>query len=249
MDARKDVDQAASLKCRECALRGVCLPASLLDPDLRQLEEIIRHNRRVARHKYLTRSSDPANQVYALRSGTLKTYLTGNDGRELVTGFVFPGELVGLDAFAGGQSASHVMALEPSLVCAIPVGELEDLLTANAKLRTRLFKFISHELQVEQDHLRHSREGAGQRFMAFFLDLSARHARRGLSPTRFSLPMTRAEIGSYLGLTTETVSRLFTRSRQAGLIETRGREVQLLDVSSLAVAHAAPASRISCMAG
>ena len=117
MDARKDVDQAASLKCRECALRGVCLPASLLDPDLRQLEEIIRHNRRVARHKYLTRSSDPANQVYALRSGTLKTYLTGNDGRELVTGFVFPGELVGLDAFAGGQSASHVMALEPSLVC------------------------------------------------------------------------------------------------------------------------------------
>lgn len=127
MDARKDADQAASLKCRECALRGVCLPATLLDPDLRQLEDIIRHNRRVARHKHLTRASDPANQVYALRSGTLKTYLTGSDGRELVTGFVFPGELVGLDAFAGGRSASHVMALEPSLVCAIPVGELEEI--------------------------------------------------------------------------------------------------------------------------
>lgn len=249
MEASKDGCEAAPLICRECALRGVCLPATLYDPDLSRFENIIRHNRRVARHKHLRRASEPANQIYALRSGALKTYIVGNDGRELVTGFVLPGELVALDAFAGGRSASHVMALEPSLVCGIPVAELEELLTGSARLRKRLFKFISHELQIEQAHLRHNRESAGQRFLAFFLDLSARHARRGLSPTRFTLPMTRAEIGNYLGLTTETVSRLFTRYRQLGLIDTTGRDVQLMDVRSLAVARGASAQRISCLAG
>jgi len=249
MEASKEACHAAPLKCRDCSLRGICLPATLHDLELQRLEDIIRYNRKVASHKHLLRANEQANQIYALRSGSLKTYLTGNDGRELVTGFVYPGELVGLDAFAGGRSASHVMALEPSLVCVIPVAELEALLTGSPQLRARLFKFISHELHIEQAHLRHNRESAGQRFVAFFLDLSARHGRRGLSPTRFTLSMTRAEIGNYLGLTTETVSRLFTRYRQLGLIDAQGRDVQLLDVSSLAVARDAPAQRISCLTG
>lgn len=237
-----------TLRCRECSLRRICLPATLEDAELQCLEAIIRHNRRVARQQHLYRVNEPATHVYALRSGSLKTYLTGSDGKELVTGFVFPGELVGLDAFAGDRCVNHAMALEPSLVCAIPVAALEELLTNSARLRSRVLKSISHELLVEQAHLRHHRESAAQRFVAFFLEISARFARRGLSATRFTLPMTRAEIGSYLGLTTETVSRLFTRYRQLGLIESNGRDIRLLDIRSLWNACETAPLRLSCVA-
>lgn len=248
MDAKPKVCRTAPLKCCECSQRRICLPATLLDDELRYLQGSIRHNRCLARQQHLFRANEPATHVYALRSGSLKSYLTGIGGKELITGFVFPGELVGLDVFAGERSGCHVVALESSTVCAIPVDALEELLTSSAQLRSNLFKSISHQLQVEQAHLRHSRESADQRFIAFVLDLSARFARRGLSPTRFTLPMTRAEIGSYLGLTTETVSRLFTRYRRLGLIESNAREICLLDVRSLLDAREALPQRAASLA-
>lgn len=246
---RKSCSCSASLKCRECALRRVCLPASLSDVELEQLEGIIRHNRRLRKQEYLFRANEATRQVYALRSGALKTCLTTRDGSELVTGFVFPGELVGLDAFGGEQFPSHAMALEASVVCVIPLAPLEELVGTSARLRKTLLKSMSHELHSEQQHLSHNRESAGQRFIAFLLDLSVRNGRRGLSPTQLNLPMTRAEIGSYLGLTTETISRLFTRYRQLGLIESNGREVRLLDVASLLQLERLDSHEAACLVG
>lgn len=220
-------------RCSDCALRRTCLPASLQGAELANLEGIVRHNRRLQKQEHLFRVNDPTQHLYALRSGALKTYLTERDGAELVTGFVLPGELVGLDAIGAERSSSHALALEPSMVCVIPLAQLDELTAANATLRRTLLRSLSRELHLEQQHLSQNRESAGQRFVAFLLDLSARYARRGLSPTRFTLPMTRAEIASYLGLTTETISRLFSRYRQRGLIECRGREIVLPDVASL----------------
>lgn len=238
MDAsQKPCSSSVSTKCRDCALKRICLPATLQDAELEGLEGIIKHNRRLSKQQHLYRANEPAQQLYALRSGSLKTYLTSHDGSELVTGFVFPGELIGLDAFGGERSHSHAMALEPSLVCVIPVSQLEELVGSSALLRRTLLRSMSRELQIEQAHLRQNRENAGQRFVAFLLDLSARNRRRGLSASEFTLPMTRSEIGSYLGLTTETVSRLFTRYRQLGLIQSNGRDIRLIDMNALHLAH------------
>jgi CRP/FNR family transcriptional regulator len=172
-------------------------------------------------------------QVYALRSGALKTYLLDQDGNQQITGFILPGELVGLDAFGSSSFPSYAEALETSLVCTIPLAELEELAGHIPSLRKRLLVTLSRELHEEQEHYSHTRESAEQRLAVFLLNLSLRYSRRSLSATSFILSMSRGEIGNYLGLTTETVSRLFSRLRQQGLLEINGRELRLKHPTAL----------------
>ncbi|MCF7202530.1 helix-turn-helix domain-containing protein [Pseudomonas oligotrophica] len=220
-------------KCRSCALRRSCLPGGLQEADLPGLESIIRHNRRLPRQEHLYHYGDPMHQVYAVRTGAFKTYTFGADGSERITGFAMPGQLLGLDALADRSFPSHAMALEASVVCIIPLAKLEQLAATDAHLRSTLLRALSRELKGEKEHLGNNREPAGPRLVAFLLDMAARQGRRGLSAAYLNLPMTRAEIGNYLGLTTETISRLFTRYRQLGLLECTGREVHLLDPPAL----------------
>lgn len=220
-------------KCHNCALRRSCLPSGLQDAAMLALEGIIKHNRRLLRNEHLYHAGEPMQQIYAVRSGAFKTYLFGADGSELITGFVMPGQLLGLDALSDRYFPSHAVALETSVVCLIPLPQLELLAGTDAHLRMTLLRSLSRELQGEKEHLGSNRETAGPRLLAFLLEMSARQSRRGLSPAYLNLPMTRAEIGNYLGLTTETISRLFTRYRQLGLLECTGREVHLLDLDAL----------------
>ncbi len=223
----------AQLSCHACPLKQLCLPARLGEEEITRLERIIKRNRPLHKNEHLFRAGEPVQQIYALRSGSLKTYLLHPDGTEQITGFVLPGELVGIDGFGRSTFPSYAMALETSLACTLPLAELEELAGSIPNLRKQLLSIMGRELHGEQEHLSHTKEGAEQRLAVFLLNLSHRFSKRGLSALNFILPMSRGEIGNYLGLTTETISRLFTHYRKLGLIEAQGREIRLTDVRGL----------------
>ena len=223
----------AQAHCQTCAISRYCLPVALADSDVARLDGIVKHNRLLHKGDYLFRAGECMQQVYAVRSGCLKSYLLSTEGAEQITGFYFPGELLSLDAFGAEFHRSYAVALETSLVCAVYFGQLEELCGNIPLLRKHLLTRLSQQIHAEQALLCHQRESAEQRLAAFLLNLSQRYSRRGFSAVRFNLPMTRGEIGSYLGLSIETVSRLFSRYRNSGLIEINGREVVLTDAQAL----------------
>lgn len=221
------------VNCHDCSLARLCLPVSLNESEIDRLEDVIKRNRPLHKHEYLTRAGDPMQYVYALRSGALKTYLLNPDGVEQIIGFHLPSELIGLDAFGGDCYSSYCVALDTSLVCAISLPQLEELAGSIPTLRKQLLYTLSREIHEEHEHHSHVSESAEQRLAAFLLNLSARYSKRGLSASNFVLPMTRSDIGNYLGMTTETVSRLITRFRDLNLIACSGHEVRLLDILAL----------------
>lgn len=217
------------VSCQACSLNRLCLPASLSDDEVDQLDRIVRRNRPLNKDEYLFRAGESMQQVFVLRSGALKSYLLDDNGVERVTGFVLPGEMLGLDAIGAARFHSFAMALRISLVCTIDLEQLENLSGRIPGLRRQLLHILSQGIQGEREHHSCSRERADRRLASFLLGLSARYRRCGLSQDQLTLSMTRCEIGNYLDLTMETISRLFTRFVQAGLIEYHGREVRLLD--------------------
>jgi CRP/FNR family transcriptional regulator len=221
------------MNCHDCTLSRLCLAGCLLQSEVDLLENIVKRNRPLHKGEHLFRAGELMQQVYALCSGALKTYLLDQDGNEQITGFTLPGELVGLDAFGSSSFPSYAVALETALVCTIPLADLEELAGCIPRLRKLLLVTLSRELHEEQQHYSHNRESAEQRLAIFLLNLSARYRRRSLSATSFTLSMSRGEIGNYLGLTTETVSRLFSRFRQQGLLEIKGRELRLMHPTAL----------------
>ncbi|MDF3933683.1 fumarate/nitrate reduction transcriptional regulator Fnr [Pseudomonas citronellolis] len=221
------------INCHACSLSRLCLPASLSESEVAELDRIVRRNRPLHKGDHLFRAGEAMRQVFALRSGALKTYLLESNGEQQVTGFVLPGELIGLDAIGAATFRGFALALETSMVCAIDLEQLEDLSGRIPGLRHQLLHILSQGIHGEHEHIRCNRERAEQRLAQFLLGLSVRYQQRGLQQDRFSLPMTRGDIGNYLDLTLETISRLFARFVQNGLIECQGREVRLLDRAAL----------------
>lgn len=221
------------VSCHDCSLARLCLPVSLDESEINRLESIIKRNRPLHKDEYLIRAGDPVQHVYALRSGALKTYLLNPEGVEQIIGFHLPSEIIGLDAIGVDSYPSYSVALETSMICAIPLQQLEELAGVIPGLRLQLLHIMSREIHEEHEHHSHTRETAEQRLIAFLLNLSARYSKRGLSASNFVLPMNRSDIGNYLGMSTETVSRLFTRFRDLNLIASAGHEVRLLDILAL----------------
>lgn len=228
---------AASLlqpgNCQSCALKRLCLPAGLQQGEIEQLDSIVKRSRPLLKGEYLFRAGEPMQQLYALRAGALKTTLLSPQGSEQITAFHLPGELIGLDALATERHPGYAVALESSQFCTLPLHELEELAGCLPNLRKQLLGLLSRELHLEQAHGSSNRESAEQRLALFLLNLSMRYSSRGLSAVNFILPMNRADLGNYLGLTIETVCRLLARYRRWGLIETRGRELRILDLHKL----------------
>ncbi|WP_194789982.1 cyclic nucleotide-binding domain-containing protein [Pseudomonas sp. UFMG81] len=228
-------DQGARphVKCLACTLSRLCLPASLSADEVDQLERIVRRNRPLKKGEYLFKADEPMEHVFALRSGAIKQYLLDAEGNERVTGFVLPGELLGLDAIGATCYRSYALALEVSLVCSIRLDQLVDLSGLIPGLRYQLLHMLSLGIQGKDEHLRCSHGRADQRLSIFLLGLSARYHERGLRADVFTLPMSRSDIANYLDLTLETVSRLFCRFTQAGFVHCVGREVRIVDQPSL----------------
>ena len=220
--------------CSSCCLKGLCLPCDLAQSELNQFDQIATARRRVARGASLYHNGDGFESLYAVRSGAFKAVVTSRQGDEKVTGFHLPGELLGLDAISNGRHGYSAVALEDSEVCAIPFAQLERLALSLPALQHQLLRVISGDISRDQGlMLLLGGMNAEQRLAAFLLSLSRRHHRLGYSANRFVLRMTREEIGNYLGLTIETVSRLFSRFQREGLIGVQQRDVELRSIERL----------------
>lgn len=222
------------LPCSACRLRALCLPASLSNYELSQLDTLVNAQRPVARGQSLFQAGDRFDSLYAVRTGFFKTCATAEDGREQVTGFQMPGDLLGLAALDAGRHAVDAVALEDAQVCVIPFESLEAPSPGAHVLQRQLLKAMSR--LIVRDHgvmLLLGSMRAGQRLAAFLLNLAQRLQALGYSGSALVLRMTREEIGSYLGMKEETVSRTFTGLQEQGLLEVRQRELRILDVAGL----------------
>jgi CRP/FNR family transcriptional regulator len=212
----------------------VCLPCGLTGEQLSDMDDLTRVKRRVARGTALYRSGDAFESLYAVRSGSFKTVGVSRNGVEKVTGLHLPGEVMGLEAINGRQHGYDAIALEDSEVCVIPYARLTQLALRMPDLQGQLLRILSGDISRDQGlMLLLGGMDAEQRIAAFLLSLSRRYQKLGYAAARFSLRMTREEIGSYLGLTLETVSRLFSRLQREGLLSAHQREVELKDIPRL----------------
>ena len=234
-DVQKTVSPSRlKIACSRCNLRELCLPVDLSAAEMQQMDDISHLKRGYARGDYLYRSGDKFQSLYAIRSGSFKTQVLHEDGREQVTGFQMIGEIIGLDAICTDRHTCDAVAMEGSEVCELPFDKLEALSRKLPSLQRHLHKIMSREIVRDQGiMLLLGSMRAEERLAAFLLNLSQRFAVRGLSPTEFQLRMSRQEIGSYLGLKLETVSRAFSQFQNSGLIGVKARSVELLDLPAL----------------
>ena len=220
--------------CSSCNLRELCLPKGLDDEDLTRVEKIVYARRRVRRGEALFNAGDEFHSIYAVRSGFFKTTILNEDGREQVTGFNMPGELLGMDGIGAGSYHGNAVALEDCEVCVLPFSLVEELGREIPTLQRHLHCVLSRE--IVRDHgvmMLLGSMRAEERLAAFLLNLSRRFIKRGYSRTDFHLRMTREEIGSYLGLKLETVSRLFSKFQEDGLIEVQQKHVRITNIDGL----------------
>ena len=226
---------APNIACSSCNLRGLCLPLMMRDDELQRLDDLVETRRHVKRGQTLFRSGDPFDAVYAIRAGFFKTRLSSKNGQEQVTGFQMAGEVLGLEGISSETHQCDAVALEDSRVCVIRYDQLETLGREFGDLQRQFHKILSQ--QIVNDHavmqLLGSRR-AEERLAAFVLDLTHRLQSRGFSSSSLVLRMTREEIGTYLGLTLETVSRCFSKLKDDGVLQVRRRQITVLDPAALA---------------
>lgn len=215
-------------------LSKLCFPLGMARNDVARLDELIRERIRVPKGSALFHLGDKTEAVYGIRSGTLKTQLEDAAGQVQITGFLLPGEILGMDGLVDNTHVSHAIALEDSEVCVIRIDDMDQLSLHFPALQQQFRRLMSkeinrsHQLVMSLGSLR-----SEQRLAAFLLNLSHRLSALGYSPYEFVLRMSREEIGNYLGLTLETVSRLFSRFAREGLLQIRQREVHILDMQAL----------------
>ncbi len=220
--------------CSNCNLRELCLPVGLSMSDVDKLEELVATRKRIKRGDSLFRAGDRFESLYAVRLGFLKSTVVSADGREQVTGFHMAGELVGMDGISGEQHSCDTVALEDTEVCVIPYDRIEEVASSVPALRSHFHKVMSREIVREHGvMLLLGSMHAEERLAAFLLNLSQRFEARGYSRSEFVLRMTRAEIGSFLGLKLETVSRALSRFATDGLIEVNQKHVRIVDPEGL----------------
>ena len=232
--ARSAKPAARPVSCSSCCLAGVCLPSGLDSDKLDEIDELTRAKRRMAKGGALYRSGDTFEALYAVRSGSFKSVGVSRAGEEKVTGLHLPGELLGLDAISTRRHGYDAIALEDSEVCTIPYSRLTQLALRMPQLQGQLLRILSSDISRDQGlMLLLGGMDADRRIAAFLLSLSRRYHNLGYASTRFSLRMTREDIGSYLGLTLETVSRVFSRFQRDGLLAAHQKEVELRDLDRL----------------
>ena len=210
------------------------MPVGLNPEDISKIDSLVTERVRLKKGDALYRQGDTLTAVYGIKFGTLKTEYALPDGREQITGFHLPGEMLGLDGIGNNQYQSNAVALEDSEACVVKFSEFETLARQIPSLQHQFHRILSKELTQDQRHLLSLGSlRAEERLASFLLNFSDRLSARGYSPSEYHLRMSREEIGSYLGIQLETVSRLFSRFTESGLIQIKQRHIKLIDMDGL----------------
>ncbi|ENI2632930.1 fumarate/nitrate reduction transcriptional regulator Fnr [Escherichia coli] len=232
---RRIQSSGCAIHCQDCSISQLCIPFTLNEHELDQLDNIIERKKPIQKGQTLFKAGDELKSLYAIRSGTIKSYTITEQGDEQITGFHLAGDLVGFDAIGSGHHPSFAQALETSMVCEIPFETLDDLSGKMPNLRQQMMRLMSGEIKGDQDMiLLLSKKNAEERLAAFIYNLSRRFAQRGFSPREFRLTMTRGDIGNYLGLTVETISRLLGRFQKSGMLAVKGKYITIENNDALA---------------
>ena len=219
------------------------MPAGLSDADFARIDAVVTTRRKVRRKTPLFRNGEKFHALYAIRTGVFKTCVIAENGRDQVTGFQMAGEIVGLDGIVDDQHTCDAIALEDSEVCVLPFDRIGELSRKVGALQHHLHRVMSREIVREHGvMLLLGTMRAEERVAAFLLNLAQRLQARGFSPSDLMLRMTRQEIGSYLGLQLETVSRTLSRFAEEGMIEVQQRHVRIADEQGLRALLSQPGS-------
>lgn len=225
--------------CAKCTLQTLCLPANIGMEDLDQLDRVVKNRRPMQLGDHLYRSGQALGALFVAREGAFKTTITDEQGQSQVIGFHLPGELIGLDALGTGSHACDAQALTQANVCEIPLSQLETVASQVPGLQHQLLRIIGQSINRDHSHLEMlGVKSAGDRMALFLHGMTERYALLGRPSDLIVLPMSRQDIGSYLGLVIETVSRTFNKMQEDGVISVHGRQIRILDPKRLAsMAH------------
>ena len=233
--------KAIKVACSNCNLRELCMPVDLDDSDMDKIDTLVATRRKIKRGDALFSNGDRFDALYAIRTGFFKTRITTEDGRDQVTGFQMAGEVIGLDGIVGDRHTCDAVALEDAEVCVMPYDRIEELSREVQALQSHVHKIMSREIVREHGvMLLLGSMRAEERLAAFLLNLVQRLHARGFSQSELVLRMTREEIGSYLGLKLETVSRTFSKFAEEGIVEVKQRHVRILNTEALRAIVNAP---------
>ena len=223
-----------SIHCQNCSFSHLCLPVALNKNEIESLDDIIERKKPLHKHDKLIRSGDKFRSLYAVRTGSFKSFVSDQEGEEQIVAFHFPGDIIGFDALRENQHPSYTQALETAMVCELPYDTLDDMAMRFPKLRQQIMSFMSAEIKQDHDMMMVlNKRTAEERLIYFLAHLSKRFEDRGFSHRQFNLSMTRNEIGNYLGLTVETISRLLTRFQKDGIIQVDGKLITIVDFSAI----------------
>jgi len=226
---KKMIDSNFKVACSSCNLRELCMPVGLEISDMKKLDEVVATRKQVKQGQLLFGNGDPFTSLYAIRTGFFKTCVSNEDGREQVTGFQMAGEIIGLDGIVTDHHSCNAVALEDAEVCIMPFANVEELSREFPVLQRHVHKIMSREIVRENGMMMMlGNMRAEERLAAFLLNLVQRLHARGFSQSEMILRMTREEIGSYLGLKLETISRTFSKLSEDGIIEVKQRYVKIL---------------------
>ena len=226
--------QTIKIACSNCNLRELCMPLGLTAAELDRIDEVVASRRKIKRGETLFHNGEKFTSLFAIRTGFFKTCITTEDGRDQVTGFQMAGEVIGLDGIVNDIHTCNAVALEDAEVCVMPFDRIEELSREVNALQHHVHKIMSREIVRENGvMLLLGSMRAEERLAAFLLNLMQRLHARGFSQSELVLRMTREEIGSYMGLKLETVSRTFSKFVDDGIIEVKQRHIRIIDRDAL----------------
>ena len=226
--------ETIKIACSNCNMRELCMPVDLSQEDFDRIDRVIGARRKIKRGETLYHNGEKFSNLYAIRTGFFKTCITSEDGRDQVTGFQMAGEVIGLDGIVHDHHTCDAIALEDAEICAMPFAQIEDLSREVNSLQHHVHKIMSREIVREHGvMLLLGSMRAEERLAAFLLNLAQRLHARGFSKSELVLRMTREEIGSFLGLKLETISRTFSKFVDDGIVDVKQRHVHILNTQAL----------------
>lgn len=222
------------VKCSTCGIAELCLPQGLSKDGQEALDNISKAKRRMEKGDTLYHAGEKHTKIYAVSTGSFKTLILNDQGREQVTGFYLPGEIIGLDGLGGVAPHSSAIAIESSTVCEIPLVEFDKLCEANQEINHSFMCLIRKEIVREQQHMLTLGQMSGDaRLASFIIDISQRFEDRGFSATEFNLNIPRHDIANYLSLAAETLSRILGKFQDSGYLKVQRYKITILDMDGL----------------